>query len=430
MKNGAETTLSAGFEAGRRLWSQLWSRIAALCSGQPKPALSDLDALLQSLQPRRVSVLDRWFPPRQFLVRGLGPDSGRTTVLHFSQRLQVAGASATALAVVCFFAATGTAAWNRHAADRLAHEVADLRGVARSETAAASQARDLLGRLQPELSRSVAERDRATATASAVGLTLADTLSDIDRLAVARARIESERDQAMAERDEAVASNRQLLVRLDTQTRDAIARIENIIASTGLDLARMGRAPVADDRALPRGGPFVPWSGALPSDARAQMANTLRIDNIASGIDRLHALGGFLARVPLASPLAQLDIAAGFGFRLDPFSRLPAAHEGLDLASSYGAPVFATAAGTVSFTGWKGEYGNTVEIDHGMGLSTRYAHLSRIAVKPGDTVALRHTVGTVGATGRATGAHLHYETRVDGVARNPVTFLRAARHVQ
>ncbi len=412
-----------------RLATALGEKLAAL-SGRQKPVQTDLDILLQSLQPKRISPLDRWFPPRQFLVRGLGKDSGRTTVLHFSQRLQVGISATLALGLACFFVTAATAAWSHHTADRLAHEIDDLRGVARTETQAAAQARALLGRLQPELTRSVAERDRATAAASAVGVTLADTLTDIDRLAVARARIEGERDQAVAERDEAVASNRQLLARLDTQTRDAIAQIENIIAATGLDLTRVSHNPVTERSSLPRGGPFVPWSGALPSDARAQTINTLRIDNIASGIDRLNALGGFLARVPLASPLAQIDIAAGFGFRLDPFSRMPAAHEGLDLASNYGATVFATAAGIVSFTGWKGEYGNTVEIDHGMGLSTRYAHLSRIAVKPGEAIALRQIVGTVGATGRATGAHLHYETRVDGVARNPVNFLRAARHVQ
>jgi murein DD-endopeptidase MepM/ murein hydrolase activator NlpD len=89
----------------------------------------------------------------------------------------------------------------------------------------------------------------------------------------------------------------------------------------------------------------------------------------------------------------------------------------------------ATAEGTVAFAGWHSDYGNMVEIDHGYGVATRYAHLSKILVKAGAPVALHDRLGFVGATGRVTALHLHYEIRGDGRARNPVNCLKAGRHV-
>jgi len=111
---------------------------------------------------------------------------------------------------------------------------------------------------------------------------------------------------------------------------------------------------------------------------------------------------------------------------MDPFFRALAMHTGVDLRSNMGEPVRATAAGKVVVAGWSGGYGKMVEIDHGNGLATRYGHLSTIEVTEGQTVHLYQVIGRVGSTGRSTGPHLHYETRVDGDAVDPQKFLRAA----
>jgi murein DD-endopeptidase MepM/ murein hydrolase activator NlpD len=100
-------------------------------------------------------------------------------------------------------------------------------------------------------------------------------------------------------------------------------------------------------------------------------------------------------------------------------------HTGLDFRAATGDPVRATANGKVSSSGWMGGYGRMVEVDHGNGLSTRYGHLSEIHVKVGDVVKIGQVIGAVGSTGRSTGPHLHYETRIDGDAVDPQKFLRA-----
>jgi murein DD-endopeptidase MepM/ murein hydrolase activator NlpD len=138
----------------------------------------------------------------------------------------------------------------------------------------------------------------------------------------------------------------------------------------------------------------------------------------------------FSDHVPLGVPLASAaEIMSGFGLRRDPFTRGLAMHGGVDLREEPGAPVRATAAGRIIEADWSGGYGRMVEIDHGGGLVTRYAHLSRIAVKPGEWVERGQIVGRVGSTGRSTGPHLHYETHIDGQAVNPLRFIRAAAPV-
>jgi murein DD-endopeptidase MepM/ murein hydrolase activator NlpD len=100
-------------------------------------------------------------------------------------------------------------------------------------------------------------------------------------------------------------------------------------------------------------------------------------------------------------------------------------HTGLDFRSSSGDPVRVTADGVVETAGWNGGYGKMIEVDHGNGFSTRYGHLSQIEVKVGQKVHIGQTIGRVGSTGRSTGPHLHYETRIDGDAVDPQKFLRA-----
>ncbi len=116
-------------------------------------------------------------------------------------------------------------------------------------------------------------------------------------------------------------------------------------------------------------------------------------------------------------------LSATFGERQDPFTGGAEFHTGIDLSTERGQPVVATAAGRVESAGWAGAYGNMVVIDHGFGLKTRYAHLSGFTVKADDKVERDALIGYVGATGRATGSHLHYEVLVNGQLVNPIQFL-------
>ena len=124
---------------------------------------------------------------------------------------------------------------------------------------------------------------------------------------------------------------------------------------------------------------------------------------------------------------AQGPLSATFGRREDPFGRGGSeTHSGLDISGDRGQPVFATADGVVGYTGWNGDYGNMVTIDHGFGLVTRYAHLSTMLVRPGDRVERGRTIGQIGTTGRVTGPHLHYELLVNGQLADPLPLMTSA----
>jgi murein DD-endopeptidase MepM/ murein hydrolase activator NlpD len=119
----------------------------------------------------------------------------------------------------------------------------------------------------------------------------------------------------------------------------------------------------------------------------------------------------------------------GFGPRRDPIIGRPAFHSGIDFRAPPGAPIKSAGAGTVVSAGWNGGYGRMVEVDHGNGITTRYAHMSRISVSRGDKVETGTVLGRVGSTGRSTGPHLHFEVRKGGEAVDPRPFLRAGRKI-
>jgi murein DD-endopeptidase MepM/ murein hydrolase activator NlpD len=193
-------------------------------------------------------------------------------------------------------------------------------------------------------------------------------------------------------------------------------RIRGVLADLGLDLGKI--APAIPSRAT--GGPFVP---ATAQNSSAFDRQLYRIRLVRNQVERLTKT---LGHVPIRKPmLGDLEATSGFGVRADPFLRAPAMHTGLDLRADIGEPARATAAGTVTVAGWNGGYGKMVEVDHGNGFATRYGHLSAIDVEVGQSVKIGQIVGRVGTTGRSTGPHLHYETRIDGEAVDPQRFLRA-----
>lgn len=127
--------------------------------------------------------------------------------------------------------------------------------------------------------------------------------------------------------------------------------------------------------------------------------------------------------VPSRMPIRNSYVTSGFGTRADPFGRGAASHKGIDFHARVGDPVMAVADGVVRFSGVKGGYGNVVDVDHGNGYVTRYAHNSRLRVREGDLVRAGQEVAKAGSTGRSTGAHVHFEVWKDGRVMNPRKFL-------
>ena len=194
-----------------------------------------------------------------------------------------------------------------------------------------------------------------------------------------------------------------------------VERLDDALAETGLPPSRWRGSGAVDGV----GGPFVPLPAATGLEPTLALLREATREQA-----RLSAIA---EHVPLHRPLeGPLEVTSPFGPRIDPFLGRAALHTGIDLREETGDAVKATAAGTVTVAGPDGGYGNLVEIDHGAGLATRYGHLSAVEVVVGQRVAAGDVVGRVGATGRATGPHLHYETRVDGEPVDPARFLKAS----
>ena len=209
----------------------------------------------------------------------------------------------------------------------------------------------------------------------------------------------------------------QIVARIGAAARHRASRLKAVIAEAGLSPESL--SPPAG-KAM--GGPFIP----LKSDPNGSLFER-ELSAIAADYQAANRLTQIMPTLPLRRPLAgRQEITSGYGLRMDPFMGRMAIHSGLDMREETGAPVRATAAGKVVSAGWSGGYGNMVEIEHGNDLATRYGHLSSINVVEGQTVAPGALLGRVGATGRATGPHLHYEVRVEGEAVDPSRFLRAS----
>jgi murein DD-endopeptidase MepM/ murein hydrolase activator NlpD len=193
--------------------------------------------------------------------------------------------------------------------------------------------------------------------------------------------------------------------------REEIAAFERVLASAGVDVARLF-AQFGVNRA--EGGPFVP----PPNGIQAPDA----VDP-----EKLAAIRGMANVLPLAAPLAQYQVGSPFGPRTDPFNGKAAFHTGIDMDAPYSSPVYATAPGTVIYAGYLGDYGKVVEIDHGFGIDTLYAHLQRLLVAVGQQVAAQTEIGLLGTTGRSSGPHVHYEVRVNGRPQDPEKFLDLSR---
>jgi murein DD-endopeptidase MepM/ murein hydrolase activator NlpD len=193
--------------------------------------------------------------------------------------------------------------------------------------------------------------------------------------------------------------------------RQAVAEVRRLLASTGLNVDRLF-PQLAQDRGG-QGGPFV-----APPKADSPNAMTP---------DKMEELRSLMKSLPLSVPLDSYQLESRFGPRRDPFNHRSAFHTGIDLSAPYMSPVHATAAGIVTYAGYYSDYGKVVEIDHGNGIATLYAHLHRYIVSVGQRVAEHEQIGFLGSSGRTSGPHVHYEVRVNDEPQDPEKFIGLAR---
>jgi murein DD-endopeptidase MepM/ murein hydrolase activator NlpD len=228
------------------------------------------------------------------------------------------------------------------------------------------------------------------------------------------------------------AENQRQMERLSLMTNGAIADMEQLFNSLRLELRS---APLSDPAPPPKrrrtspstsqavpsgqGGPFLPWP---PKRASGLSAND-RIEPLLPDLKTLFLLHQVVAALPLGSPLDEAVVTGPFGYRHDPFNHRSAFHDGIDLQAPMRSPIHAAAAGTVVAAGIRPAYGREVEIDHGFGIHTRYAHLSAVNVREGDHVERNQLIGALGSSGRSASPHLHYEVLFNGRPHDPADLL-------
>lgn len=240
--------------------------------------------------------------------------------------------------------------------------------------------------------------------------------------------------------------NHNIVMTIYERTKGRITLFEDVIAMSGLkpeqmkarilaknkkDMKRNKRAMNAEPEEVGslgetpdaghQGGPYIPVSDEGGRDFSPE--------DWQLGLDRMLLLQQVLDAMPLAKPVKIARMTSGFGRRQDPFRRRWSMHEGLDFAAPKGAKIYATSDGVIKRATYHRAYGNVVDIEHGLGISTRYGHMHRLLVKKGQHVKEGDLIGIQGTTGRSTGDHLHYEVRLDGQALNPKKFIQAGRYV-
>lgn len=193
-------------------------------------------------------------------------------------------------------------------------------------------------------------------------------------------------------------------------------------------IAGVRRERAADPVKAAQGGPYLPAPMSV-GELQSEMARLARVVDQRSD-DLAHVEFKLLEKrvrdrlLPTILPVKEAYLGSPFGHRSDPIAGARAMHEGIDFNAETGTPVVAAADGVVLAATYHPDFGNVIDIDHGEGLVSRYAHLSRMDIKPASLVKRGQLIGAVGNTGRSTGSHLHFEVRMQGVAQNPAHFLK------
>jgi len=266
-----------------------------------------------------------------------------------------------------------------------------------------------------DLARQVEQNERAVATLVAQRAALQSTRADL-----------SQSISGLKERLASLQENQaEFVSSLAERTRSNMAEMEKTVEMTGLNMDKLLQK--ADDTHSGQGGPFIP----APTTAQDENEQKLMMSvaTLDGEVGRWEKLQVILRSLPLTAPVDHYYISSSFGERVDPINGEKAIHEGVDMVGALRSEVLATAPGTVVFAGWQTGYGQVVEIDHGFGVHTFYAHLDSISVKKGQTVDYRDILGLLGTTGRSSGPHVHYEVRYDNRPLDPMGFLKAGRYV-
>lgn len=266
-------------------------------------------------------------------------------------------------------------------------------------------AEDTLNVLTAALSETAAERDQTEVHAQ-------DALAQADEMAERIALMEDQNDAIFRQLEEAMT--------VSVEPLDKMFRAAGMNTDTLIDQVRRGYTG--------RGGPMTPIAfstmGELPSpDAERANAILQRLEEL--DLYRIAA-----EKAPFANPVrSRFRYSSHFGTRRDPKTGGIRQHYGTDMAAPVGTPLYAAGDGVVTHAGWSSGYGRLVKIKHDFGFETRYAHMSRLGVKVGERVSRGERIGDMGASGRVTGPHLHYEVRVGGKPVNPMIYIKAARDV-
>ena len=262
----------------------------------------------------------------------------------------------------------------------------------------------------------------------------------LDLLAAALARTAEERDQVVANAQDALVRADEMAteMRLMEENNDRIFRqLEEAMTVSITPLDKMFRkAGMNTDNMIQQvrrgysgqGGPLTPLSFSTRGEQPSP--DEIRANRALQQMDQLNLYRIAASKAPFASPVKDaFRFTSGYGYRRDPKTGGRRMHKGVDFAASSGTPIYATGEGVVTEAGWSSGYGRMVVVRHDFGIETRYAHMSKIRAKVGQRVSRGDRIGDMGASGRVTGVHLHYEVRVNGAPVNPMTYIKAAKNV-
>ncbi|KPL69044.1 peptidase M23 [Erythrobacter sp. SG61-1L] len=359
--------------------------------------------------------LKAWFPDREFFMRS----QGQVRFIKLSSRVQMAAAGAVAFALLFWAVTMVSVAVSQFISQR--DRLAMLEREAKVESAESRVAayRENLNETADELKRRQEFIEQTLdGVLDDIKVTDKDTVSDSSKEAAETVKKVSVAIPEAAGLAKIEARQIAFAEKLTLYADQRSARAAAAMRKLGLNPEAMLRSA---QRA--QGGPL-----ELLSTRRGGGMDP-RFERMGLSLARMEALEDSLQGIPQYLPAAEWSISSGFGYRRDPFTGHGAMHAGLDFRAGYGSPIHAAAKGRVSFVGQKAGYGRVVEISHGNGLMTRYAHMSAFRTRVGQQVAAGDVIGAIGSSGRSTGPHLHFEVRINDRAVNPRPFLEAAPHV-
>ncbi|WP_421737768.1 peptidoglycan DD-metalloendopeptidase family protein [Caulobacter sp.] len=368
--------------------------------------------------------LEGLFPERHLYIRSGGEMRGYV----FSTNKQLLAAAGVGIAALWMGVCTASMMVSALAVSSTDQQVIKQRAYYERLNA---DRQDRLNRALAQLSATNGSIDDLAASVEKRHAALAMLVSDFkgvpgaaDALKVAKPRLLA---ASPVQRIQATRMDQERLIdAAETFAKSRAERLRLAMRMAGLD------AGTYTGRGASLGGPLIeakdPRALAAVLDVDEEFAS--RIQRAATDMSDMRSLNAAAQKLPFFRPTSNPALSSSYGVRFDPFTHRPAFHSGLDFPGAFYTPILATAPGVVSFTGVRSGYGNTVEIDHGGGFKTRYAHLQATAVRVGQRVAIGQRVGAMGSTGRSTGPHLHYEVWANGRAQNPNRFLKAGEYVQ